>query len=308
MQTLKKIEYAAHVARSFVGCPYVFAATGQICTPSLRRNRAEARPDYAERIYKYCPVLSGSQASCSGCKYEGKQAFDCRGLTYTTCKEAGLKISSVGATTQYNSDDWIEKGPIEYMPKDTPCCVFRQDATNKNVMQHTGFCLGDGYTVDSRGHATGTVINATASYPWTHYAIPKGAFDELDLDPGEETGGGSGTRATVRKGSKGEDVKALQSGLMLLGYSLPKFGADGIFGIETESALKGFQEENSLVIDGICGPATWTRLDALLNADNPVPDPEKTVTFTVTIQGLDAAAATYLLECYPGATAVETVG
>ena len=33
---------------------------------------------------------------------------------------------------------------------------------------------------------------------------------------------------------------------MLLGYPLPKFGADGKFGPETQEALKSFQQANSL--------------------------------------------------------------
>jgi len=96
---MRKIDLAAQIARSFVGCPYVFASTGQECTVTLRKNRAAARPAYADAIYKYCPVLSGKQENCSSCKYNGKRAFDCRGLTYIACKEAGLKISSIGASS-----------------------------------------------------------------------------------------------------------------------------------------------------------------------------------------------------------------
>ena len=309
MKTLRKIDYAAQIARKYVGCPYVFAATGQTCTPSLRKNRAAARPAYADAIYKYCPVLSGKKADCSGCKYQGRRAFDCRGLTYIVCKEAGLKISSIGATSQYKADDWIEKGPIANMPANTPCCEFHPDKNDASKMSHTGFNLGDGYTVDCRGHATGTVMKKTDSYPWTHYAIPKGAFDEIGTPTPEPEPAtrGSGTRATIRKGSKGDDVKTMQEALLKLGYSLPKYGADGDFGSETLAALKAFQEKNGLTVDGVCGPATWTKLDALLNTDAPEPEPQK-VTFTVTIHGLDAATATYLLESYPGAVATETVG
>lgn len=300
---MRKIDLAAQIAHSFVTCPYVFASTGQECTPSLRKNRAAAKPAYADAIYKYCPVLSGSKSSCSGCKYQGKRAFDCRGLTYIVCKEAGLKISSIGATSQYNADDWIEKGPIEQMPKNTPCCVFRQDPNDKKTMKHTGFNLGNGYTVDCRGHATGTVEKPTSSFPWTHYAIPKGAFDDTDiLSPAPET---NGTRATVRKGSKGDDVKALQEALLILGYALPKYGADGSFGDETLAALQAFQNACSLTVDGICGTATWTKLEALLNAESTTPETPESTTFSVTIYGLDAATAAYLLESYPGAVATE---
>lgn len=297
---MRKIDLAAQIARSFVGCPYVFASTGQECTVTLRKNRAAARPAYADAIYKYCPVLSGKQENCSSCKYNGKREFDCRGLTYIACKEAGLKISSIGASSQYRADDWIEKGTIDKMPADTPCILFKQDKSNATVMQHTGFALGDGYAVDCRGHSAGTVLKAVSSYPWTHYAIPKGAFDEVEQTTisKEET---TTTRATIRKGSKGDDVKLLQNALLKLGYVLPKYGADGSFGNETSAALKQFQQNNSLTADGICGPATWARLDALLNDASVGP----VTLYNVSIYGLDAETTAYLLECYPGAVATE---
>ena len=50
----------------------------------------------------------------------------------------------------------------------------------------------------------------------------------------------------LKKGSKGVAVKVLQTALMSLGYNLPKFGADGSFGDETETAVHAFQIAHSL--------------------------------------------------------------
>lgn len=306
---MRKIDHAAQLARAFVGCPYVFAATGQACTPALRKSKASAKPAYAEAIYKHCPALSAGK-SCSACKYNGKRAFDCRGLTYICCKEAGLSISAIGATSQYWADDFIKKGEIDNMPAGTPCLVFRKSPSSARTMNHTGFYLGDGNVVDCRGHATGTVLRPLASYPWTHYAIPKGAYDAADAEP--QTATAAPIHATLRKGSTGADVKTLQETLITLGYRLPKYGADGSFGAETVAALKQMQADNGLAADGICGPATWARLDALIDAAAPWPGEEETaedaqaVSYTVTIRGVDAATATYLLECYPGAIITET--
>lgn len=58
-----------------------------------------------------------------------------------------------------------------------------------------------------------------------------------------------------RKNNK-NDVKALQQALMALGYSLPKYGADGKWGPETLKALKKFQKDNGLKADGIVGKNT----------------------------------------------------
>ena len=65
---------------------------------------------------------------------------------------------------------------------------------------------------------------------------------------------------TLRKGAKGNPVKALQALLIGYGYSCGSYGADGSFGSATEKALLAFQKGNGLDADGICGPATWTKL------------------------------------------------
>lgn len=71
-----------------------------------------------------------------------------------------------------------------------------------------------------------------------------------------------GAGETIRRGSKGETVKKMQQLLMATGYALPKYGADGSFGAESEEALRRFQEANGLAVDGICGPKTWAVLQA----------------------------------------------
>ena len=71
----------------------------------------------------------------------------------------------------------------------------------------------------------------------------------------------SGTTAgypTCKRGSKNTYVLILQDGLNALGYSTRTL--DGIFGANTESAVKGFQRAMGLTADGICGCQTWKKL------------------------------------------------
>ncbi len=56
----------------------------------------------------------------------------------------------------------------------------------------------------------------------------------------------------LRQGSKGNDVKTLQSVLHLC--------QDGIFGPLTEEVVKEFQKANGLKVDGIVGDATWSKI------------------------------------------------
>lgn len=57
----------------------------------------------------------------------------------------------------------------------------------------------------------------------------------------------------LKKGSKGQEVKALQGALHL-------YPQDGIFGQKTEDAVKAFQKAKGLKVDGIVGNQTWALL------------------------------------------------
>ncbi|TDT50834.1 SpoIID/LytB domain-containing protein [Fonticella tunisiensis] len=67
---------------------------------------------------------------------------------------------------------------------------------------------------------------------------------------------------TLKKGSRGEDVKRLQDALKRLGYY--KSTIDGSFGPGTYSAVVAFQRANNLATDGIVGPATAAKINEKL--------------------------------------------
>lgn len=108
---------------------------------------------------------------------------------------------------------------------------------------------------------------------------------------GEDEGEKPVEHKTLRKGMEGDEVKALQQQLIALGYDLGKWGADGDFGSATENAVKAFQKDNGLAVDGIVGPST---LEALGNATVPG-------TYAVTIRNLTKAEADKLAGMYAGA-------
>lgn len=62
----------------------------------------------------------------------------------------------------------------------------------------------------------------------------------------------------LKKGNKGEYVKILQTKLVEKGYD-PK-GVDGIFGPGCDAAVRKFQRDKKLVVDGCVGPKTWGAL------------------------------------------------
>jgi peptidoglycan hydrolase-like protein with peptidoglycan-binding domain len=66
---------------------------------------------------------------------------------------------------------------------------------------------------------------------------------------------------TIKKGSTGNPVRRAQKRLTLGGWDTG--GVDGIFGAGTEAAVKRFQRDQGLTQDGIVGPNTWDRIDAI---------------------------------------------
>ena len=63
----------------------------------------------------------------------------------------------------------------------------------------------------------------------------------------------------LKRGVSGDDVRNLQKALIILGY-LPKGSDDGIFGSQTERAVKRFQANVGIRVDGIVGPQTYKAL------------------------------------------------
>jgi N-acetylmuramoyl-L-alanine amidase len=68
----------------------------------------------------------------------------------------------------------------------------------------------------------------------------------------------------------GDDVAALQARLLELGYDVGR--VDGVYGTQTETALRGFQRDFGLASDGVCGPSTlraFKQLGPLVTGGRP---------------------------------------
>ncbi|WP_419892798.1 peptidoglycan-binding protein [Oceanobacillus kimchii] len=85
------------------------------------------------------------------------------------------------------------------------------------------------------------------------------------------SGGGSGSsgnsgsyRGTLRVGDRGDAVRLLQEALVDNNFypdrNAPNYGIDGIYGPNTEDAVRRYQIMNGLTVDGIAGPQTLASL------------------------------------------------
>ena len=75
------------------------------------------------------------------------------------------------------------------------------------------------------------------------------------------------TGSPLRRGAAGPDVVVVQTELNRIGQNYPAIPkiqpVDGVFGQQTEEAVRRFQEIFGLTADGVVGKATWYRLVSL---------------------------------------------
>lgn len=115
------------------------------------------------------------------------------------------------------------------------------------IFQATGYfevVTDSSYINDSKNLKRGDIL---VGPPNTHtvMALDNGLIKTLPGKP------------VLKKGMTGNYVLEMQSKLVLHGYSI---STDGKFGPATLKALENFQKSKGLVVDGICGPATWRGL------------------------------------------------
>lgn len=257
---MSKAEQAREWALSRVGCPYVYGGTGKTCTVSYREARAAQYPEYANKIRKNCQRLDKNASTCKGCKWAddqgtGKRCYDCAQLVRWCMDSIGITMVS-GANSQWTKTAWAQTGPIETIPRDRLCIVYREDADGKK--HHTGIYLGDGTIVHAKGHGYGVVHEQLGDPRFTHWAIPEG----LQSEPA--SGAGRAWPSMV-KGASGAYVYIMQAALCLAGKTVT---IDGKFGAKTEAALKEYQAIRGINVTGTCGASTWA---ALLGLEQQLP-------------------------------------
>lgn len=296
-------------ALACIGWSYVYSAWEALCTPSERRYRFKLCPDKTSIKAKCKGFDSGN---CDGCQWypggERTRCGDCRGFVKWIIQMiTGFELYGDTVSAQWNhKDNWCVKGQfgVDPVPQNVLVNIFIKNSSGK--WTHTGFYY-NGSTCEC---ASGVQYFQTMKKNrWTHWAIAKCFANgyqlpaEPDKEPEKEPakepekqqeGAKPVSYKTIRKGNMGELVKELQTKLSALGYDLGICGVDGDFGQATEKAVRAFQKDHGLKVDGIVGPKTWEAL----NGAQAVP--EKPKTYTVTVTGLSKAAAEEIVNKYGG--------
>lgn len=111
--------------------------------------------------------------------------------------------------------------------------------------------------------------------PATWNTLVEAYEDTLAVQAPEQNLLGTYPGTPIRPGAQNENVRRIQSALNTINQAngtLTTLTVDGIFGSQTEAAVRAFQSQNGLTVDGIVGPATWNRLNSSLSAlfNNPI--------------------------------------
>lgn len=198
--------------------------------------------------------------------------YDCSSAVITAWEQAGVPVKSKGATytgnmlSVFKANGFVDV--TAQVNRSTGAGLKRGDVL-LNTVHHTAMYCGDGKEVEASINEKGTahggtpgdqtgkefLIRTYRNYPWTNVL--------------RYIGGNSATATTknyLEIGDSGAAVKTMQLMLIECGYSCGTAGADGEFGSGTDAALRKFQKDNSLVVDGQYGPASKLKLTALHNA------------------------------------------
>ncbi len=138
------------------------------------------------------------------------------------------------------------------------------------------------YTIEGNTSGASSLVTNGGGVKRKSYSLSSTYIDGYgSVDYSVVTGTGEAPApATVNLGDRelsnyteGDDVKAMQSALISLGYDLGSYGADGEFGDCTEMAVRKFQEDHGVTVTGKYDAATHRALSDALAGKSPAADP-----------------------------------
>jgi len=217
---------------------YIWGAYGQLWTSE---KQASATNEKA-RLY--------------GAKWIGHHVADCSGLGYWAFSELGGYIFH-GSNTIWNEyvtdrcelkDGKRTDGKPLY-PGDP---VFLKKVENGKVNRHhIGYYVDGDTVIEAKGTQWGVVTSPLSRWHetahWYNVLYDNGEFYQKLL--------------TLKRGMRGEQVKLLQEALNETPAGAGNdLKIDGVFGAETEKAVRQFQADHGLTVDGVVGRKTWAAL------------------------------------------------
>lgn len=223
-------------------------------------------------------------------KDHAARVWDCQGMAEGYINDRlGTKIN-VRARDNYAG--WCSPkggGKIPDKYKMPGAAVFIH---NGSYISHVGYLsepldkskpTGDWWVIEARGVMYGVVKSKLSARGWNRWGLMTKYFIYDGVPEAQEPELGD---RILKTGMSGGDVKAMQGALIALGYDCGKYGADGDFGSGTEKAVRAFQKDNGLAVDGQFGPKSLEALNHATPDDGEAVE-QPSASGTVKIQGGD---------------------
>jgi len=182
-------------------------------------------------------------------------AFDCSGLIIWALQEMGLISYDTTADGIYDKSIKIEKTDLRM--GDFTVRINDETGNANHIGIVTRIVNGVPWVTEAMGRDDGVVeraIDASQGY-WERF-IRNPFIDTL--------GGQIMSYTTLSHGDTGALVLALQQKLETLGYEIGNIA--GNFLDKTDAAVRAFQTEYRLTVDGVAGPQTQAALDEAIRA------------------------------------------
>ena len=202
--------------------------------------------------------------------------YDCSSLLITVWEQAGVPVRTGGATYTGNMREVFLRCGFADVTSEVSLGDGRGLVAGDvllNHRNHTAMMVDKYNLVQASINELGTVtggqtgdqnggeiaVRSYYNFPWDCVLRYRENDGEAGEKAAEETVQLRGL-PLLRRGSRGDAVRAAQYLLLCRGMTLPKYGADGDYGQETEDAVKEFQRLKGLEADGECGALTWAAL------------------------------------------------
>jgi putative chitinase len=200
--------------------------------------------DYARQPEKIANVVyanrmdNGDADSGDGWKYRGRGPIQLTGKANYSAFAADMDVDVIDNPDLVSEDKEVAlMSAIWFWNKNK----LNQYADSDDIKTMTKRINGGYIGLEDRIHHWKDALELLGGEAGSHDSV----VEEDDHVDAESYG-------VLRKGMKGDGVKAMQAALGV--------GVDGVFGPGTERALKTWQHEHDLVADGIAGPATLAKL------------------------------------------------
>lgn len=199
---------------------------------------------------------------------------DCSSLVITALKAAGFDVG--GSTYTGNMlSNLTDRGWVVAQTYPKSASGLKPGDILLNDSNHVAMWVGghlDQASIDERGRASGGQTGDQTGYETNardFYVYAHGGWPHVLRYTGGQTAVVTASLSADPYNPNGYDsgyVKNVQARLVSLGYSVGASGADGILGADTYSAVKAYQKDHGLAVDGIPGPDTIGSLQTASSA------------------------------------------